>query len=100
MGRKKLLEKGICVNGHEIKSEADTYPTIRKGEIISRACRKCVKNRSLVISRKKRGTPLDQPKKEQKERTTPNRPKATMELIRLVSADPELAERLLKIAKE
>jgi hypothetical protein len=39
-------------------------------------------------------------KKEQKERTTPNRPKATMELIRLVSADPELAERLLKIAKE
>jgi hypothetical protein len=99
MAKKTLLERGICPSGHEIKSVADIYEVFYKGKM-SRTCRVCQKSRALVLSRKKRGTPLDQPKKEYKERTRPNRTKATMELIKLVSADPELAKRLLAIAKE
>jgi hypothetical protein len=99
MAKKTLLEKGICPNGHEIKSVADIYKVSHKSKVYS-LCRVCQKSRALALSRKKRGTPLDQPKKEYKERTRPNRTKATMELIKLVSADPELAERLLAIAKE
>jgi hypothetical protein len=104
MSKKSLLEKGICDNGHKIKSEADLYTTPYnhkgQGQGVDKRCRECHLDRARLISRKKRGTPLEQPVRPYKERRTPNRTKATMELIKLVSADPELAERLLAIAKE
>jgi hypothetical protein len=96
--KKTLLERGVCVNGHEIKSVADIYKTSYKGKVFS-ICKVCQREKSLLVSRKKRGTPLDQPKRKYKERSQPNRTKETLELIKLVSADPELAKRLLAIAK-
>ena len=98
MAKKTLLERGICVNGHDIKSVADIYKVSYKGKAFS-ICKICQQKKSLLVSRKKHGTPLDQPKRQYKERRAPNRTKATMELIRLVSADPELAKSLLSIAK-
>jgi hypothetical protein len=98
MTKKTLLERGICVNGHDIKSVADIYKVSYKGKAFS-ICKICQQKKSLLVSRKKHGTPLDQPVRPYKERRAPNRPKTTLELIKLVSADPELAKSLLSIAK-
>ena len=103
MSRTTLLSKGTCNNGHKIKTEADLYITPynhkNQGQRLDKRCKACQLERARIISRKKNGTPLDQPVRPYKERRAPNRTKATMELIRLVSANPELAKSLLSIAK-
>jgi ABC-type antimicrobial peptide transport system ATPase subunit len=95
MAKKTLLERGICVNGHDIKSVADIYRVFQNGKAVS-ICKICQQHKSLLRSRIKNGTPLNQPIRQYKERRAPNRTKATMELIRLVSSDPELAKKLLE----
>ena len=86
-----LIVGATCKNGHYLATEQDIYG---KSE---RRCRTCFRTYQRNLGRKKRGTPLDAPVRAYI-KYNPRRPKPTLELIRLVSANPDLAKSLLAIA--
>jgi len=81
-----------CKQGHDLRLSNAVYTSAK-----SRRCRMCWLDYQRTLQRVKRGTPLDAPVRAYIKHK-PIRPKQTLELIRLVSANPELAKSLLSIA--
>jgi len=81
-----------CKRGHDMTGSDSRYHaggTTR--------CSQCVRDRVRDRNRVKSGVPLDAPVRPYASQT--RRPKQTLELIHLVSSNPELAKSLLAVAK-
>lgn len=87
-----MPKKSVCKQGHDLNVHR-----IYVKNAYSR-CGECVRTRMRNLQRKKRGTPLNAPVRKYEKRS-PRRPKQTLELIKLVSNNHELAKSLLSIAK-
>ena len=81
-----------CKRGHDLTLDNSRYYVGGTSR-----CKPCVQDRVRNRKRAESGTPLDAPVRPYT-RHSPTRPKQTLELIRLVSANPELAKSLLSIA--
>jgi hypothetical protein len=87
-----MPKQNFCKEGHDLNVNR-----IYVKNAYSR-CGECLRIRQRNIMRKKRGTPLDAPVRSYVQ-VNPRKPKPTIELIKLVSENPELAKSLLAIAK-
>jgi hypothetical protein len=81
-----------CKQGHDLTLPNAVYTSAK-----ARRCRVCWLDYQRTLQRVKRGTPLDAPVRAYI-KVSPRRPRPTLELIKLVSANPELAKSLLSIA--
>jgi len=87
-------KRKVCKRGHDL-----TLPDSRYTSNSSTRCRQCFREYQRNLQRNKRGVPNNAPVRPYVKRNPP-KTKAQLKLIRIVEAEPDMAEVLLAMIGE